>query len=87
MLVSAITRGEKHIWELPGNYCDFIVVMVFYLFFRRTKGIIVTTITDFKIYILMQSLLLFIYGSNWVRFFEMTMAHSCIYIHIKNCDV
>ena len=27
-----ISRG-RHRWELPGNYRDFIVVMVFYLFF------------------------------------------------------
>ena len=37
-----------HRWELPGNYRDFIVVMVFYLFCWRTKRILVTPITDFK---------------------------------------
>ena len=47
-------------WELLGNYCDFIVVMVFYLFFWRTKRILVTAITGFKFYILIQSLMLFI---------------------------
>ena len=51
---------QGHRWELPGNYRDFIMVMVFYLFFRRTKRILVTPITDFKIYILLQSLMLFI---------------------------
>ena len=49
-----------HIWELPGNYRDFIMVMVFYLFRWRTKRIIVTATTGFKIYILIQSLMLFI---------------------------
>ena len=27
-------RGPDHRWELPGNYSDFIGVMVFYLFCR-----------------------------------------------------
>ena len=44
-----------HRWELPG-----IMVMVFYLFFRITKRILVTAITGFKIYILIESLILFI---------------------------
>ena len=34
--------GTQHRWVLPGNYPDFIVVMVFYLFCRRTKRILVT---------------------------------------------
>ena len=53
-------RGSGHKWELPGNYRDFIVVMVFYLFFWRTKRIFVTAITGFKIYILIHSLIIFI---------------------------
>ena len=44
-----------HRWELLGNYRDFIVVMVFYLFFRRTKRILVTATTGFKFYTLIQS--------------------------------
>ena len=49
-----------HRWELPGNYRDFIVVMVFHLFSWIFKRILVTDITGFKIYILIQSLMLFI---------------------------
>ena len=52
--------APRHIWELMGDYLDFIVVMVFYLFCWRTKRILVTAITGFKIYILIQSLMLFI---------------------------
>ena len=59
----------EHRWELPGNYRDFIVVMVFYLFCRRTKRILVTAITGFKIYILIQSLMLFILENNRVIVF------------------
>ena len=55
-----MSGSGPHRWELPGNYRDFIVVMVFYLFCWRTKRIIVTPITYFKIYILIQSLMLFI---------------------------
>ena len=55
-----VVPSRRHIWELPGNYRDFIVVMVFYLFCWRTKRILVTAITDFKIYILIQSSMLFI---------------------------
>ena len=72
-----------HRWELPGNYLDFIVVMVFYLFCCKTKRILVTLIIDFKIYILIQSLILFIQENNWVICFESTMAHFYIYILIK----
>ena len=61
--------GYHHRWELPGNYPDFIVVMVFYLLCRRTKRILVTSITDFKIYMLIQSLMLFIYENNRVIYF------------------
>ena len=53
-------RTGAHRWELPGNYRDFIVVMVFYLFFWRSKRILVTIITGFKIYVLIQSLMLLI---------------------------
>ena len=49
-----------HRWELQGNCHDFIVVMVFYLLCQRTKRILVTATTGFKIYILIQSLILFI---------------------------
>ena len=72
-----------HRWELPGNYRDFIEVMVFYLFCWRTKRIIVTAITGYKIYLLIQSLMLFISENNRVTFFEVTMAHLYIYIIIK----
>ena len=63
------TPAPTHIWELPGNYHDFIVVMVFYLFCQRTKRILVTVITGFKIYILIQSLMLFISENNRVILF------------------
>ena len=56
---SGLTR-PRHRWELLGNCHDLIVVMVFYLFCWITKRIIVTAITGFKIYILIQSLMLFI---------------------------
>ena len=46
-----------HRWELPGNYRDFMVVMVIYLFCRRTKRVLITPFIDFKIYILTQSLI------------------------------
>ena len=26
---SVVLSGDRHIWKLPGNYRDFIVVMVF----------------------------------------------------------
>ena len=68
-----------HRWELPGNYRDFIVVMVFYLFCWKTKRILVTPITDFKMYILIQSLMLFIQENNRVIVFLITMAHLYIY--------
>ena len=55
-----IIGAVEHRWELTGNYSDFIVVMVFYLFYWRTKRILVTAITGFNIYILIQSLMLFI---------------------------
>ena len=57
--------------------------MVFYLFCWKTKRILVTAITGFKIYILIQSLMLFILENNQVIFFEITMAHIYIYILIK----
>ena len=62
----SLIRNVKHIWELPGNYRGFIVVVVFYLFCWRTKRILVTPITDFKVYILIQSLMLFISENNRV---------------------
>ena len=77
------TTHPLHRWELLGNYRDFIKVMVFYLFCWRTKRIIVTAITCFKIYILIQSLMLFISENNRVFFSEITMAHTYIYILIK----
>ena len=43
-----------HRWELTGNYRDFMVVMVFYLFCRRTNRILVTPIIEFKFFILIQ---------------------------------
>ena len=49
-----------HRWELPGNYRDFRGVTVIYLFCRRTKRVLITLIIDFEIYILTQSLILFI---------------------------
>ena len=58
-----------HRWELPGNYRDFIVVMVFYLFCWITKRIFVTNITVSKFYILIQSFMLFIWENNWVIIF------------------
>ena len=42
-------RHGCHVWELPGNYCDFIVIVVFDLFCRRSKRIIVTAITVSKL--------------------------------------
>ena len=53
-------RLQRHRWELPGNYRDFIVVMVFYLLCRRTKIILVTATIGFNFSILLQSLMLFI---------------------------
>ena len=53
-------KATLHIWELPGKYRDFILVMVFYLFCWRTKRILVTAITGFKIYILIHPLMLLI---------------------------
>ena len=50
----------RHRWELLVNYLNFIRVMVFCLFCRRTKIIIVTAIRGFKIYIHIQSLMFFI---------------------------
>ena len=58
------------------------MVIVFYLFCRRTKRILVTAITGFKIYKLMQSLILFISENNSF-FFEISIAHLYIYILIK----
>ena len=52
--------SNMHIWELPGNDRDFIGVMIFYLFCRRTEIILVTAIRGFKIYIHIPSLILFI---------------------------
>ena len=49
-----------HRWELLGNYCDFVGVMVFYLSCQRTKRIIVTAIICYNIYIYMQSLISFV---------------------------
>ena len=48
--LQASIRGgaSEHRWELPGNYHDFIGVLIFYLFCRRTKRIIVTTIICYK---------------------------------------
>ena len=80
------TGGGKHslphIWELPVNYRDFIVVMVFYLFFQRTKRILVTAITGFKIYIHIQSFMFFKYDNNWVRQFW-NYYGTYIYIYIS----
>ena len=76
-----ILATKAHRRELPGNYRDFIAVMVFYLFCQRTKRIIVIAITCFKIYILIKSLMLFILENNWVFFFEITMAHLFIYTY------
>ena len=52
--------GGGHRWELPVNYRDFRGVTVIYLFCRRTKRVLITLIIDFEIYILTQSLILFI---------------------------
>ena len=78
-----LSNGRNHRWELPGNYRDFIVVMVFYLFYWKTKRILVTPITDFKIYILIQSLMLFIWENNWVIFLNYHGTFIYIYILIK----
>ena len=64
---SPLCRGHR--WELPGIYRDFIEVMVFYFFCWRTKRILITAITGFKIYILIQSLMLLISENNRVIFF------------------
>ena len=56
--------------------------MVFYLFCWRTKRILVTAITGFKIYILIQSLMVIILENNQVFFFEITMAYY-MYLLIK----
>ena len=74
---------HHYIWELPVNYRYFMVVMVFYLFCRRTKRILVTAITGFKIHILIQSLILFIYENNWVKHFWNYYGTLYMYIHIK----
>ena len=42
--------GGGHRWELPGNYRDFIEVMVFYLFCWITKRILVTAMVSGKIF-------------------------------------
>ena len=55
-----LSSSTLHRWELPGNYRDFIVVMLFYLFCRRTKIILVTPTTGFKTFTIIQSLMLFI---------------------------
>ena len=67
--------GSNHRWELPGNYRDSIVVMVFYLFCRITKRIIVTAITGIKIYLLINSLIILYRKIIWLERFEFTMAH------------
>ena len=59
------------------------MVIVFYLFCWRTKRILVTTITGFKIYILIQSLMLFISENIRVIFFVIIIAYLYIYILIK----
>ena len=47
-----INMSHRYIWELPGNYPDFIRVMVFYLFFWRSMRIIVTAVfVTYYIYI------------------------------------
>ena len=53
---SILSTGKSTFWisalhrcELPGNYPDFIGVMVFYPFCRRTKIILVTTVICYKI--------------------------------------
>ena len=76
-----VAGAGGHRWELSGNYPDFIVVMVFYLFCQRTKRILVTAITGFKIYILIISLMLFKSENIFCFVFEITMAHLYIYIY------
>ena len=71
---------RKHRWELLGNYRDFIMVMVFYLFCWRTKRILVTNITGLKMYILIQSLILFISENNRVIFLKLPW-HIYLYIY------
>ena len=56
-----LNHSLHHRWELPGNYRDFRGVTVIYLFCRRTKRVLITLIIDFEIYILTQSLIIFIY--------------------------
>ena len=69
MLHWMVLTRVGHKWELLGNYLDFIEVMVFYLFCRRTKRILVTVIRCYKIYIHIHSLMLFIQENNWVQKF------------------
>ena len=64
----------RHLWKLPGNYRDFVRVMVFHLFCRRSMRILVTVVFCHLLYI--YTFINDIYireppGNN----FEITMAH------------
>ena len=49
-LKGPITAASMHIWEFPGNYRDFGVVMVIQPFYWRTRRILITIVYFQKIY-------------------------------------
>ena len=73
--IRSINPGTSVALTLEGNYCDFIRVMVFYLFCQRIMGIIVTADVCHILYTHTHALIIFIFEKHGVIIIVITLSY------------